>query len=348
MKLITILGARPQFIKAGIVSKIIEKNNQFEELIVHTGQHFDKNMSQIFFDQLDIAKPKYNLNINQMGHGQMTGLMLIEIEKILLKEKPQGVIVYGDTNSTLAGSLAASKLNIPIFHIEAGLRSFNMAMPEEINRILTDKISTLLFCPTENAVNLLNKEGIKEGVVFTGDVMYDLFLSIPKNKIEEKNPFILFTLHRPSNIENPNILKSIFSDLDKINSEIKVIFPIHPGTEKKLKQFKIKSNIETIPPLGYQEMVRYLINSELVITDSGGLQKEAFFAEKKCITLRGETEWIELINSGTNILCDTSKKSILEAYNKIKSKKCDFSTHLYGDGKAAIKIVDHISNFLIL
>ena len=342
MKIITILGARPQFIKSSIVSKAIEKFNEFEEIIIHTGQHFDANMSNVFFEEFQMKDPLYNLNINKKNHGEMTGLMLNKIEKILIKEKPHGVMVYGDTNSTLAGSLAAVKLDIPIFHVEAGLRSYNRSMPEEINRILTDHLSSLLFCPTENAVNTLKKEGIEDGVIYSGDVMYDLFIN-QKSKINiNKNPFILATIHRPSNTDNPKVLKEVIQGLEEINSKTKVILPVHPRTKKKIKELNLKTNFLIIPPLGYKEMINYLINAELVITDSGGLQKEAFFSKTKCITVRSETEWVELIDSGSNILCKSSKKSISNAFNKMVLKKCDFSPKFYGKGKAAIKIVKSI------
>jgi UDP-GlcNAc3NAcA epimerase len=349
VKIATILGARPQFIKAAAVSKIIKKNNKIDEIIIHTGQHYDNNMSRIFFNELEISDPDYNLNINHMSHGKMTGLMLSEIEKILINENPKGVLVYGDTNSTLAGSLAADKLNIPVFHIEAGLRSYNRLMPEETNRILTDHISTLLFCPTRNSINLLAKEGIVDGVHNYGDVMYDLFQSSinDNNQIDQINsPFILATIHRPVNTENPKNLKSIFLALESINKKINVIFPIHPRTEKKLKEYKINPNFKIIPPLSYKNMLEYLISADLVITDSGGVQKESYFSKTKCITIRSETEWTELIDIGANILCKASKESILDAYNKMRKSNCDFTKKLYGNGNAALKIVEKIEENL--
>ena len=277
MKIVTILGARPQFIKSSIVSKAIKKFSELEEISIHTGQHFDENMSNIFFEQFQMPKPLYNLNINKNNHGEMTGLMLDEIEKILIKENPQGVLVYGDTNSTLAGSLAAVKLNIPIFHVEAGLRSYNRSMPEEINRILTDHISSLLFCPTENAVKILKKEGIENGVIYSGDVMYDLFINQSSNKSLYNNPFVLATIHRPSNTDNPKVLNEIIEGLEEINSKIKVILPLHPRTKKKIKELDLSTSFTIIPPLGYKEMINYLINAELVITDSGAYKKKLFF-----------------------------------------------------------------------
>ena len=345
MKIITIIGARPQFIKSSIVSKAIKKNSELEEILIHTGQHFDTNMSKIFFEQFQMQEPLYNLNINNKSHGEMTGLMLYEIEKILKIEKPQGLLVYGDTNSTLAGSLAAVKLNIPIFHVEAGLRSYNRLMPEETNRVLTDHVSSLLFCPTENAVNILKKEGIKDGVIYSGDVMYDLFINQRNNIINNKKPFVLATIHRPTNTDNPEILNDIIEAFEEINSTIKVILPLHPRTKKRIKELGVSTKFKTIPPLSYKEMINHLINAELVITDSGGLQKEAFFSKTKCITIRTETEWVELIDSGVNMLCNSSKKDICKAFNKMLLKKCDFSPKFYGKGEAAIKIVKNISTF---
>ena len=347
MKIVTVLGARPQFIKASIVSKLIKKTNGLEEVIVHTGQHFDNNMSKIFFDELKIPKPNYFLNINQLKHGEMTGQMLAEIEKILIKESPDGILVYGDTNTTLAGSLAASKLYIPVFHIEAGLRSYNRSMPEEINRVLTDHVSSLLFCPTYNAVNNLAKEGINNGVVHSGDVMFDLFISSINNVKKIKDTFVLASIHRPTNTDNADNLNSIIKGLEKINVETKVIMPMHPRTKKNLENFRIKPNFKMIPPLSYIDMLKFLSNSKLIITDSGGVQKEAFFSKKKCITLRAETEWTELIEAGVNILCGIKDDEILTAYNKMCLKTCDFSQNLYGDGRAADKIIQTMVKFII-
>ncbi len=346
MKIVTILGARPQFIKSSIVSKAINKNSKIEEVIIHTGQHFDDNMSSLFFNQLEMPKPKYNLNINNMSHAKMTGVMLEKIETILIKEQPQGVLVYGDTNSTLAGSLAAAKLNLPVFHVEAGLRSYNRLMPEEINRLLTDQISSLLFCPTENAVNILKKEGINKGVIHSGDVMYDLFISSNKNIVKNNDSFILATIHRPANTENPIVLESIIKGLEKINAEKKVVIPLHPRTKQKLKKFGITTNLKIIKPVGYLEMMNHLKNAQLVITDSGGLQKEAYFSKTKCITVRSETEWVELIDQGVNTLCDPTIESMWIAYNKMIIKKCDFSPYFYGDGRASAKIVKSIFSYL--
>lgn len=346
MKIVTIVGARPQFIKAAIVSKQIKKINQIDEILIHTGQHYDQNMSQIFFDQLNIPQSKYNLEINKFHHGKMTGLMLSEIEKILLIEQPKGVLVYGDTNSTLAASLAAAKLNIPVFHIEAGLRSYNRSMPEEINRVLTDHISSLLFCPSKNSVSILSKEGINKGVFLTGDVMYDLFLLENKSIEKINKEYVLATIHRQENTEDPKKLKAIIDGLEKINTKIKVFLPLHPRTEKKIKEYKLSPTFTLLQPISYKKMLNYIANSKLVITDSGGLQKEAFFAKKKCITIRDETEWVELIQNEVNVLCETSKDAIFLAFNKMLERNCDFSQNLYGNGDASIKIVNKIMEFL--
>ena len=347
MKIITVLGARPQFIKAAMVSEKLAAIDSFSEVIIHTGQHFDQNMSDIFFNEMGLPKPDYNLNINRMSHGQMTAKMMEKIELILMDEKPNGVLVYGDTNSTLAGSLTAAKLNMPVFHVEAGLRSYNRGMPEEINRVLTDHLSSLLFCPTENAVNNLAKEGIQKGVENCGDVMVDAFLkySCRSNNESPKvdSPYVLATMHRPENTDNKNNLISIFKELDKINEKIRVVLPLHPRTKAQLQQFGIQIKIQWIEPVGYLSMLSLLNSAEMVITDSGGLQKEAFFAEKKCITVRGETEWTELIDIGVNRLSAPSE--LYDAFESMNATKYDFSKKLYGNGNAGKIIVDSMVEY---
>jgi UDP-GlcNAc3NAcA epimerase len=351
MKIITILGARPQFIKAGTISREIAKYDNIEEIIVHTGQHFDANMSDIFFDEMKIPKPHYNLDINGLGHGAMTGQMLEKIEEVLLKEKPDWVMVYGDTNSTLAGALAASKLHIKVAHIEAGLRSFNMNMPEEVNRILTDRISNILFCPTKSAVNNLKNEGYNNldiQVVKNGDVMQDgaMFYSdlAKKPDIKLDNNYILCTIHRAENTDDENRLKNIFEALDEISDDIQIVLPLHPRTKKIIQNLEINvKNLTIIEPIGYLEMIYLIKNSKLIMTDSGGLQKEAYFFEKQCITLRDETEWVELIECKANILVGADKRKILEAYKNnstfnINNSKLD----LYGGGKASEEIVKEL------
>ena len=350
MKIITVLGARPQFIKAAMVSEKLNAIDSFSEVIIHTGQHFDQNMSDIFFNEMGLPKPDYNLNINQMSHGQMTAKMIEKIEPILMDEKPNGVLVYGDTNSTLAGSLTAAKLHIPVFHVEAGLRSYNRAMPEEINRVLTDHLSSLLFCPTENAVNILGKEGIQKGVENCGDVMYDAFLKFKQqiengeNKTPEADsPYILATIHRPENTDNNKNLISIFKELDKVNEKIRVVLPLHPRTKGQLHKFGIQTKIQWVEPVGYLSMLSLLNSAEMVITDSGGLQKEAFFAEKKCITVRDETEWIELIDIDVNRL--SAPAELNGVFEGMRANECDFSKKLYGNGNAGKIIVDSMVEY---
>jgi len=344
-KIITIVGARPQFIKAATLSRQF-KILGVEELIIHTGQHFDTNMSDVFFDEMEIPKPAYQLEIHNLTHGAMTGRMLEGIEEILLKEKPDGVLVYGDTNSTLAGALAASKLHIPVIHIEAGLRSFNMTMPEEINRILTDRISNVLFCPTATAVNNLKREGfdnlpvqiIKNGDVMQDAAMYYTAKAEQKSKILKRiglSKFILATIHRQENTDATENLKNIIYGLNEINCEIPVVVPIHPRTRNILAQLNIIPEFKLIDPVGYFDMIMLLKSCQLVITDSGGVQKEAFFFGKHCITLREQTEWIELVENGFNILVGSDSKKLKDAFEFFKTKKSDFSINLYGNGKAA-------------
>ena len=358
-KIVTIIGARPQFIKAAMVSKELEKN--FEEIIVHTGQHYDKNMSDIFFEQLEIPKPKYNLGIGSGSHGKQTGEMLIKIEEVLLQEKPDYVMVYGDTNSTLAGALAASKLLIPIIHVEAGLRSYNMAMPEEQNRVLTDHISTILVCPTKTAVENLKKEGISDNVYLTGDVMCDSVLYYSKIADSKLNPsnldltpiyekkevkeWYLATIHRAENTmdnRNLSVILKVFEKLDKM-----VIFPVHPRIRKMVDELQNKNqyqNIYFIEPVDYLTMLYLTNNACKVVTDSGGLQKECYILDTPCITIRDQTEWVETLKNGYNILAKPEEQ---ELYNKIKNAKIEDKNkvHYYGDGHASEKINQIILNF---
>ena len=348
MKILTILGARPQFIKAGPVSRHIrtkkEKGEKINEIIVHTGQHYDKNMSNIFFRELHLPKPDYYLGIGGKSHGQMTGEMITRLEDVMLNEKPDVVLVYGDTNSTLAGAITASKLHIPIAHVEAGLRSFNMEMPEEINRILTDRVSRWLFCPTNTAVENLKREGFEHfdcSIIKCGDVMYDAVLFYRKKarkpNIEIQKDFVLCTVHRAENTDNKKRLIDIFEALEEIAKDIQVILPIHPRTKKKLKLANISSRYVTITePVSYLEMIWLLDNCMLVITDSGGLQKEAFFFKKPCLTLRGETEWIELVEMGVNKLVETDPTKILECFESYSNYRVPCAKPSpYGDGKAS-------------
>ena len=355
MKLITIVGARPQFIKLGALNWEFSKHPNISNIVVHTGQHYDDQMTTIFFDQMNIPKPDYNLNINRLGHGAMTGRMIEKIEEIFLKEIPDLVILFGDTNSTLAGSIAASKLNIPIAHVEAGLRSFNNKMPEEINRIVTDRLSNLLFCPTktsyENLVNESFKNFNDKHIFFVGDVMEDAIkiysdysLELPFNLSDN---YILVTAHRQENLSDPKKIISIFKALDKISLTHEVVLPLHPHTQKILNEQKIDtSNIKIIEPLGYLHMLSLIKNSKMILTDSGGLQKEAFMLDKFCLTLRGETEWIELVDNGFNALVGHKHEKILKNFYSFIDKKYPNKPNLYGEGKASGKIVKYITDYL--
>jgi UDP-GlcNAc3NAcA epimerase len=357
MKILTVLGARPQFVKASAVSREISKYNELEEVILHTGQHFDSNMSKVFFEEMHIPEPNYNLNINGLTHGAMTGKMLEKIEEVLLKEKPDWVLVYGDTNSTLAGAIAASKLNIKVAHVEAGLRSYNMKMPEEINRILADRISDVLFCPTLSAMNNLKKEGYpnvsstgrSQFVANVGDVMQDSALYY-KQLAKEPNinisdGYVLATIHRAENTDDNDRLESIFLALNEISKSKQVILPIHPRTRAILKKHNnnISANITIIDPVGYLEMVFLLMNSDMVMTDSGGLQKEAFFFSKPCITLRDETEWTELISNKYNVLAGADKDKILDFFSGFEFNT-NYENDLYGVGQASHEVVKNLIN----
>jgi UDP-GlcNAc3NAcA epimerase len=343
-KIVTILGARPQFVKAAVLSRIINSHQEIEEVIVHTGQHFDANMSAVFFNEMQIPKPKYNLEINSLGHGAMTGKMLEKIEEILILEKPDAVVIYGDTNSTIAGALAAKKLHIKVVHIEAGLRSYNMKMPEEINRIVTDRISDLLSCPTQTAVDNLQKEGFDNLPITIekhGDIMKDAVefygqFSAEKSTIIaaynlQKNEFVLATIHRQENTDDEEKLRNIFLGLDNINQFKKVILPLHPRTKMLLKKYKIKTQITLINPVGYFDMLELLKKCNLVITDSGGLQKEAFFNKKHSIIAREETEWVELVQNGFAKIIGSNSEKMLAEFQNFNQKKSDFSLPLYGE-----------------
>ncbi|MFW5803886.1 MAG: non-hydrolyzing UDP-N-acetylglucosamine 2-epimerase [bacterium] len=354
-KIVTVLGARPQFIKAATVSRELKRRGNFKEIIVHTGQHFDSNMSDIFFRQMEIPVPDYNLAINGLSHGAMTGKMIAAIEEILLEVKPDWVLVYGDTNSTLAGALAAAKLHINVAHVEAGLRSFNMRMPEEINRILTDRVSTLLFSPTETAISNLTREGfesINHKLINSGDVMFDAALFYNEKSLKPAldipGKFVLVTIHRAENTDDSSRLTSIIEALKEISREIPVVIPLHPRTRKIMEKLNINlssNHIHLIEPVGYLEMVYLLNNASLVMTDSGGLQKEAFFFKKPCITLRDETEWVELIELGVNSLGGSEMQRIISLYEESKNKRYNFEVNLYGKGDAAQNIVKEIEVF---
>jgi UDP-N-acetylglucosamine 2-epimerase len=353
LKFVTIIGARPQFIKAASVSRLLREHAA--EIILHTGQHYDENLSKVFFDELNIPEPDFNLGVGSASHGKQTGEMLAKIEDVLLDENPDSVIVYGDTNSTLAGGLAAAKLNIKVAHVEAGLRSFNRRMPEEINRILTDHISDFLFCPSSVAVNNLENEGITRNVVVVGDVMADS-LAYAAEKANKKSRIIkklglepkgyyLATVHRAENTDNEERLRNIleaFSGLD-----FKVIFPIHPRTmyairKYNLDRFLAEPNIEFISPLGYLDIVQLEQSARMILTDSGGIQKEAYWLKVPCVTLRDETEWIETVQSGWNVLTGGDKSTIIERVKNFHLPEAH--PILYGDGRAAQKIIDCLLN----
>ena len=364
MKILTVIGARPQFIKGAVVSRAILKHNgngnpKISEIIVNTGQHYDKNMSDVFFDELNIPIPNYNLGIGSGNHGQQTGEMLKKIEEVIISEKPDAVMVYGDTNSTLAGALAASKLLIPVIHIEAGLRSYNMAMPEEQNRVLADHISTFLFCPTQTAINNLAEEGIIHGkrntkVYNSGDVMYDAVIfnseiAEKKSKIMQElnckeKEYILATIHRAENTNEKENLIELFSGLSEVGE--RVILPLHPRTRKYINEYNIavSKKITLIDPIGYLDMLVLEKNAKIIATDSGGVQKEAFFFKVPCLTLRNETEWIETVEAGWNCLVGASAKKIIEAVKDIKHNKQTMKNiDAFGDGYAGEKIVELIT-----
>ncbi len=345
-KILAIVGARPQFIKHFPFEK--EARKYFDLITLHTGQHYDDNMSQIFFKELGMKKPDFTLHLGGGSHGYQTGRMLIDIEKVLLDEKPDGVVVYGDTNSTLAGALASAKIHTPVFHIEAGLRSFNKKMPEEINRILTDQISSLLFITSEKAKENLNNEGIKHGIFPVGDLMKDLlFYAISESKLERKEPdnYFYVTLHRPYNVDKENRLKKIILTLSQL--ERKVVFAVHPRTKKRIHEFGLMDsqkfhNIKLIPPQSYFNNLSYLYYSSGIITDSGGMQKEAYWLKKPCVTIRSETEWIETLKDNANTLIFDDLDNLP---NSFIQKPKYFDPDLYGDGSAAIKICQVINNW---
>ncbi len=375
-KILTVIGARPQIIKAAAISRAIKKlfSNDLKEVIVHTGQHYDENMSAIFFEELGIPTPEFNLNVGSGSHGVQTAKMIEGMEKLMLEVQPVGIIIYGDTNSTIAAALAASKIHIPVFHIEAGLRSFNKSMPEEVNRILSDHISTLLFCPTQTAVDNLVKEGFsiindntpsvdQPHVHLCGDIMYDnsmYFSSLSDEKsvirkeigIDSKN-YILVTIHRNANTDDVNRLNAIFSALIYIQNTtgFDVVLPLHPRTNKMMDQLLSEENkallkenkqFKIIPPAGFLDIISLEKNAELIITDSGGLQKEAYFFKKPCVILRPETEWVEIVQNGNAIIANADQYKIVEAANHLLTKKEYTFPKLFGDAKASEFIVKKI------
>ena len=353
MKLLTVVGARPQFVKAAAVSRAIATRTKIQEILVHTGQHFDRGMSDVFFEEMEIPRPSYNLGIANLGHGAMTGRMLEGIEEILKKESPDTLMVYGDTNSTLAGALAAKKLGIRVAHVEAGLRSYNLKMPEEINRVLADRISDLLFCPTTKAVENLAHEGFEGGpaeILQTGDVMYDaaLYYAAKGRKatvLDElgSEEFVLCTVHRASNTDDGDNLRSIVRALESTHESIPVVLSLHPRTRAALQREKLSPRLHIIDPVGYFEMLALLQRCAVVMTDSGGLQKEAYFFRKQCVTLRDETEWTELIDQGWNRLAGANFESIGRCFDEARGTSGQPWADLYGGGKAAERIASRLA-----
>ncbi len=350
MKIVTVIGARPQFIKAAPVSREVRK--YAEEIIIHTGQHYDANMSDIFFDELNIPRPDYNLQVGSGTHANQTGEMLMKIEEILLNEKPDYLLVYGDTNSTLAGALAAAKIHVPVVHVEAGLRSFNKKMPEEVNRIMTDHVSDFLFCPTETAIQNLKNENITKNAVNIGDVMYDAVLYntalarksriLNKADLEAKN-YDLITVHRAENTDDPVKMTQIFEAFKQINKP--KVWPLHPRTKQKLASYGLKTedipNMRIIDPVGYLDMLQLEMGADKILTDSGGVQKEAYFLNVPCITIREETEWVETLENGANVLAGADTDRIIEA--EAKRAATDFPP-LFGDGRASEKLAEILIN----
>ncbi len=354
IKIVTVVGARPQFIKAAAVSRAIRKKyaDHASEVLVHTGQHYDENMSQVFFDELEIPVPVHNLEISGGPHGEMTGRMLESLEKVLLEEKPDWVLVYGDTNSTLAATLAAAKLHIPVAHVEAGLRSFNMRMPEEINRIVADRLSSLLFCPTDEAVNNLLREGLKNGIHLVGDVMYDVslhFSDASNQRLDiltrlgaSPRNYVLATCHRAENTDDANKLAGIVHGLAGIAKSRLVILPVHPRTKARFKEYGLLDalgGVSVVDPVSYLEMVALEKNAEVIVTDSGGVQKEAFFYRVPCVTTREETEWVETVAAGWNILVGSDSFRMIDAVEQ-HARRAKSNVNPYGHGNAAERILD--------
>ena len=355
MKILSVVGARPQFVKATMLSHAWLEDGDCKEVLVHTGQHYDSAMSDIFFAEMDIPEPKYHLGVGSGLHGAQTGKMLEEIEKVLLEEKPDWVVIYGDTNSTLAAALAASKLHIPLAHVEAGLRSFNRNMPEEINRLVADQLSAIRFTPTQEATNPLIPEGFdKESLHQVGDVMYDAVLHFgggePKDSILDQigidGPFVLATIHRAENTDCDSRLRAIIMGLQEVHQGIPVVWPIHPRTRKALSEMNLDHQIHISNPVGYLEMLYLERRASLIVTDSGGVQKEAYFNKTPCVTARTETEWVELVEQGWNQLADpTDPGSIPKCVRGALNKDLpDYNTNLYGDGQSAKHMVDILIN----
>lgn len=357
-KILTIVGARPQFIKAAAISRAIKSSfsDEISEQILHTGQHFDSNMSDVFFEEMSIPKPSHHFQISGGSHGKMTGAMLSVIEDVLLAERPDWVLIYGDTNSTLAGALAASKLHIPVAHVEAGLRSFNMRMPEEINRILSDRVSTLLFCPTQAAIQNLKNEGVTQGAINVGDVMFDVALFYKEqaksesrilDKLQlESGKYVLATCHRAENTDDKKRLTHILMGLASIAKAIKLVLPLHPRTTKLIAEYGLDHLLRdavVVAPVSFIDMVALEQSAAVIVTDSGGVQKEAFFYGVPCITMRDETEWVETVNLGANQLVGADRDRIVDAFYQAERRGgLAVTDQPYGDGSASEKILEKI------
>lgn len=370
LKILTIIGARPQIIKAAALSRVIRSGfaGRIKEKILHTGQHYDSNMSQVFFDELGIPQPDYNLHVGSGSHGEQTAKMIAGIEKVLQSELFDALVVYGDTNSTLAGAVAACKLHVPVVHIEAGLRSFNMTMPEEQNRIVCDHLSSLLFAPTETAMENLRHEGFMDSkavfangrgrqVYNSGDIMYDNSLyfariaaektTVLKDNALEPDRYVLATIHRDNNTDDPHRMTSIFKALLQISEDCAVALPLHPRTaklletnlEKELHEMLLHSNVRIVPPVSFLEMTALEQNARMVLTDSGGVQKESFFFARPCVIMRPETEWVEIVEQGAGIIADADSDRIIGAYNVFKNKKLNLKP-VFGDGNASTIIAE--------
>ncbi len=355
MNILTIVGARPQFVKAAVLSRRINDHQGITEKLVHTGQHYDHNMSKIFFEEMEISHPHFQLEVSSGSNAVVTDQMVQKIKPIILQEKPDFVLVYGDTNTTLAGAMAASQADVPVIHVEAGLRSYNENMPEEINRVLVDRISAKLFAPTLQAVNNLHNEGfsdMKKQVFLSGDIMQDAALFYEKKASEKSTiikdlklvsgSYVLATIHRAENTDLKEKLSALVEILNSINETLPVIIPIHPRTQKMIKEFGLSPQFKQISPVGYFDMIALIKNARFIMTDSGGLQKEAYFFNKYCITLRNETEWTELVSNGVSFLCGSEIAKVEQAISTIDKASSVFTEDLYGGGNAAEKIIEGI------
>lgn len=355
MKVATVVGARPQFIKAALMSKTLRRRN--EEILIHTGQHYDSQLSDVFFRELGIPTPDYQLGVGSDTHARQTAKMLEKIEEVLLQTKPELLLVYGDTNSTIAASLAAAKLSLPIVHVEAGLRSFNRSMPEEINRIVTDHLSSVLFCPTDAAVLNLKQEGIKKHVHQVGDIMYDTLLQYRKIALQQSDvlrllnlsprSYCVATIHRSENTDSAVHMKHILTALANLGKT--VVLPLHPRTASSIRHWQLQpllsaANLKVCPPLSYLDMLNLVQHAETVLTDSGGLQKEAYMLQIPCITLRQETEWVETVTAGWNTLAKPDMASIIQAYRNLKLPSQ--SPSIFGDGNSASIMCGHMESFI--